>query len=105
MHNRHRMYEQLIQESLKISNQKSRDQKHFKNHLLSSKIQTKVMSPFGINKSNYSSFQKLLKIAAYVTSFIQKLKKNNVPQDAQTAEGIKKAQLKWIKYIQRKHNE
>lgn len=34
-----------------------------------------AISPFGINELNYSPLQKFLRVTAYVTCFLQKLKK------------------------------
>ena len=62
-----------------------------------------TLSPFGINERNYSTLSKLLHVTVYMTRFIQKLKKGEVPQGPPTAEEIEEAQLKWIIYLQRKH--
>ena len=66
-------------------------------------VTNETLSPFGINERNYSSLSKLLNVTVYMTRFIQKLKNVEVLQTPPTANEIEEAQLKWIKYLQRKH--
>ena len=46
------------------------------------------MTPFGINENKYSSSSKLLRIAAYVNHFFQKLKKIPKPKEVPTSDKI-----------------
>ena len=66
-----------------------------------------IFSPFEIDETRYSSLTKLLRVTAYVNRFIRnaknKAKTNQKVLKHVTAEEIDKAEMLWIKYLQRKH--
>ena len=62
-----------------------------------------LMTPFEMKVDDFSSYSKVLRITAYATRFIQKLKKNTMIEGVPTPEEIDSANAQWIKYLQRKH--
>ena len=62
-----------------------------------------MREPFGIDKTRYSSFKKLLKVTAYVNRFINYIESKRKLDKELTANEINRAGLMWIKYIQEKH--
>ena len=62
-----------------------------------------LTSPFGINESNYSSLNKMLRVTAYAIQFIQRLKKLETVKDVPSSLEIEHARITWIKYLQGKH--
>ena len=66
-----------------------------------------VKSPFGIDETRYSSYNKLLRVTAYANRFIinakDKARTNNHEESELTAEELNQAEIRWIKYLQQKH--
>ena len=62
-----------------------------------------VGSPFGIDETRYSTFNKLLNVTAYVNRYLNIIKKKPTTKGVPTADELEEAKTKWIKYIQNKH--
>ena len=62
-----------------------------------------LTSPFGINESNYSSRNKVLRVTAYAIHFVQRLKKLETVKGIPSSSDIDCAQITWIKYLKGKH--
>ena len=62
-----------------------------------------MLTPFGIDKLQYSSLTKLLNVITYVQRFVDKIKKKQSSFDNLKCDESQKAEKLWIKYVQQKH--
>ena len=63
----------------------------------------RIEKPFGLDEQKYSTYNKVLRITAYINCFIQKLRKRSTQKGLLTSEELDESRILWIKYLQKKH--
>ena len=63
-----------------------------------------MKKPFEINEARYSSFNKFLRVTAYINRFIYCIKNERKIENELTVNETNRAELIWFKHIEGKHH-